>query len=367
MKDRRILFYAIGTRWMPSSRVRVYTIAKYLEERDRTVKIIPAFSDFFCRIRIDGKKNHLINILCVLNALPRLILFLLLVPYYRTIVIQKIQFPPVLLPFLLLLLKKRKVLFDLDDPIYRPHPAEKAKTSHDEERITVFRKNARLYDIIVVSTSALKEDMIRTFGFRNDFVAVCHDAVDTDYYKSFRHHTEMPVIGWVGTPPNSIYLKNVLPEIARLHEQGFCFSLYFCGADNELLSEVFPFQEDLHIESDKWSLERDRDIYDRLDIGLMPLHDDEWSRTKAGYKLMLYMSMEKIAVASDVGINRDIVDNGKNGFLVSKSDDWIPTLKTILTNYSGLERLRVEARRKIVSGNSVEHIGRRMVQIIGSI
>ena len=217
MKDRRILFYAVGTRRMPSSRVRVYTIAHYLARRERAVKIIPAFSDFFCRIHIEGrKKTPLMNIVSLLNALPRLILFLALIPFYRVIFIQKIQFPPVMIPILLHLLKKRKVVFDLDDLIYRQHPAKKSENGYYEKGIAIFRKNAELYDIIVASTPILKEDMIRTFGFSDDFIVVCGDAVDTDYYRSTGHHNKIPVIGWVGTPPNTIYLKDVLPEIVGL-------------------------------------------------------------------------------------------------------------------------------------------------------
>ena len=87
--------------------------------------------------------------------------------------------------------------------------------------------------------------MIRTFGFSDDFIVVCGDAVDTDYYRSTGHHNKIPVIGWVGTPPNTIYLKDVLPEIVGLYEQGFRFSLYFSGADKEMLSEALLYRKDL--------------------------------------------------------------------------------------------------------------------------
>ena len=61
-----------------------------------------------------------------------------------------------------------------------------------------------------------------------------------------------------------------------------------------------------------------------IDVGIMPLLDDEFSKMKGGYKLHLYMAAGKAVIASPVGINSLIVTRDNiNGYLAETDDDWL--------------------------------------------
>ena len=57
---------------------------------------------------------------------------------------------------------------------------------------------------------------------------------------------------------------------------------------------------------------------EEIDIGVMPLTDDQWSRGKCGFKGLQYMAMESATIMSPVGVNKQIINHGENGYLASR-------------------------------------------------
>ena len=64
----------------------------------------------------------------------------------------------------------------------------------------------------------------------------------------------------------------------------------------------------------------------------MPLKDDKWAKGKCGFKALQYMALEIPCVISPVGVNTEIIADGKNGFLAKEEQDWYEKLKTLLEN-----------------------------------
>ena len=147
-------------------------------------------------------------------------------------------------------------------------------------------------------------------------------------------------------------MKECIEDLLKLHDEGYAFRLFFCGADRNYIDNILENRIDCVYEN--WSLENEPAIYDSLDIGLMPLPDDVWSKGKGGYKLMLYMAMEKIAVASSVGINGIIANDGTNSFLLEPGESWYKKIKYVLDNYGNLALVRNAARIKICSDYSLK-------------
>jgi len=58
----------------------------------------------------------------------------------------------------------------------------------------------------------------------------------------------------------------------------------------------------------------------------MLLVETPWERGKSGFKLIQYMACGKPVVASPVGINTEIVDDGENGYVASDHDEWVGIL-----------------------------------------
>ncbi len=66
----------------------------------------------------------------------------------------------------------------------------------------------------------------------------------------------------------------------------------------------------------------------RYNVGIMPLPDDPNSRGKCGFKIIQYMAHGLIAVASNVGFNREIIEDGVDGFLCVDQEHF----ETVITN-----------------------------------
>ena len=92
----------------------------------------------------------------------------------------------------------------------------------------------------------------------------------------------------------------------------------------------------------------------QIDIGLMPLEDDSWSEGKCGFKIIQYLALGIPAVASPVGVNKTIVEDGHNGFLCVTEADWYRRLELLLQDPQLRSRLGEAGRRKMQQQYSIE-------------
>ena len=90
-------------------------------------------------------------------------------------------------------------------------------------------------------------------------------------------------------------------------------------------------------------------------IGIMPLADTIWSRSKCGFKLIQYMSCNLPAIASPVGINKEIIIENENGFLCTTKDEWINKIKFCIENKNTLDIMGSKAREIINNKFSLNH------------
>ena len=226
----------------------------------------------------------------------------------------------------------RPIVFDFVDPVYR--------TSQSPDRET--RKLRLRFDHMVDIASGIvtgNPSGYELASHRHDEVMNVVGPVDTDrYHPAPKPSRSEVVIGWIGTSATTRYLEVIAPALRRVADDRPHVRIELIGARHAPIGGV-P-----HV-SHRWSLKDEVALLQRFDIGVMPLPDDEWTRGKGGYKLLQYMAVGIPSVASPVGINADIIQPGRNGFLAATEDDWVARL-TELIDDNGLRRsLGTQARR----------------------
>ena len=219
--------------------------------------------------------------------------------------------------------KSSKILFDLDDAImYRssrsPHP-------HSLSRWLKFRWMVKGSDVVTVGNQFLKGEVLKVD--RQKKVFVIPTCIDTNLYPQKKKISNRPetILGWIGTKGNLRYLKKLEPVFETLHQR-------FHQVKLKIVSNDFYDSPSLPVVKKPWKLEDENVDLISFDIGLMPLNDDLWSRGKCGLKIIQYLSVGVPVVCTPIGINSDIVQEGKTGFWAMNHQEWVDHLSTLIQN-----------------------------------
>ena len=163
-------------------------------------------------------------------------------------------------------------------------------------------------------------------------------------------------IVWIGSPSTAHYLdllRETLKELAT-HTP---FVLRVIGASEVSIPGV-------EVETIAWTEDTEVDSISSCAVGIMPLEDSPWEKGKCGYKLIQYMACSLPVVASAVGANVEIVEDGKNGYLVRSTDEWVVALRTLLES----PRLRAEmgkaGRARVEENYCLQKTGPRLVELL---
>ncbi len=191
-------------------------------------------------------------------------------------------------------------------------------------------------------------------------VEVVPTVVDTNILKPIERieYSDKLKIGWIGTPTTwSEYLYPILPLLKELvKKEGGQINIMGAGKNVILDPTTCSFEE--------WSLERELPFLQSLDIGIMPLVDSPWATGKSGYKLIQYMACGLPVVASPVGVNREIVDHGVNGYLVENQQEWRTALKKLLCDKNLRKAMGFEGRKKVEKHYSLKVWGPRVSKML---
>ena len=120
-----------------------------------------------------------------------------------------------------------------------------------------------------------------------------------------------------------------------------------------IISDESPSESLDLFEFVKWNKATEIDDLLTFNIGIMPLSHDPWTEGKCGFKALQYMALGIPALVSPVGVNENIVDHGKNGFICRTDSDWKERLSYLLENRQELIKMGLEGRKKIEAEYSV--------------
>ena len=99
------------------------------------------------------------------------------------------------------------------------------------------------------------------------------------------------------------------------------------------------------------SEEREREFLREVDIGLMPLPDNAWTRGKCAYKALQYMAAGIPVVADDVGVSAEVIGHEQGGLIADSHGDWTDTICAAWPGTPGCARGSAsEGRERVARG-----------------
>ncbi|MFQ3575802.1 MAG: glycosyltransferase [Cytophagales bacterium] len=261
------------------------------------------------------------------------------------------------LEFLIRFVWKKKFIYDFDDAIWLPN------TSNENQWIKwlKFHQKTKLICKWAWKISVGNEYLADYTRQYNQRVIINPTTIDTEkmhnpqlYKKTLNTKT---VIGWTGSHSTITYLNSILPILKKL-EQEFEFEFLVISNKNpELELRSFKFL--------KWNKNTEMEDLLKMDIGLMPLSNDEWSMGKCGFKALQYMALEVPAIVSPVGINTQIIDHQINGFLCESDEEWLNALAELIRNKEKRDQMGKSAREKVINHYSVKSNRDNFLKILG--
>lgn len=168
-----------------------------------------------------------------------------------------------------------------------------------------------------------------------------HEAFDVDRPEPKQQGDPSVVLGWIGSPANLTYLRVLREPILRLTKRYQLKLVVVCAGPWE--PEWFGIA-DIPLIRCEWSLASEAASILDMDIGVMPVEDDEIGRGKCGFKALQFMSAAVPIVISPVGVNAEIVQPGVTGLLARTSGEWYEHLERLIADPALREKMGTAGR-----------------------
>lgn len=338
--SKRILFICLHRPdRSPSQRFRFEQYIEFLEEngyRCKHVFLLDAKRDkvFYSKGKVFQKALILLH---SLGVLIREAFF----KRYEIVFVQREAFMLGTSYFERRFAKRSKLVFDFDDAIWR---TQVGFNKSGNQALYFLKNPSKTADIIKASHLVIAGNrFLEEYALQyNEHVKIIPTTIDTDEY-AYAEQRDKPgvCIGWSGSFSTIIYVEQML-HIYKAIKDKYGERVYF-----KVIGDGSFKSSDPEIQGIPWRKETELEDLSEIDIGIMPLSDDEWTKGKCALKGLQYMALGIPTIMSPVGVNSDVVQHGENGMLASSDDEWITAISTLVEN-AGLRRSMGEKGRQTV-------------------
>lgn len=337
----KVLYLTKYSRNAASSRLRSYQYFPFLKAKGISVTVSPFFDEDYLIKLYSGKRIAKRKFLkFYLNRF----LTLFSVYKYDRIIIEKELFPYFFSWFeKILAVLNFNYIVDYDDAIFHNYDLSKSKLI----RFLFGNKinNVMKYSSCVVAGNSYLAKRANDSGAEK--IVILPTVIDIDaYYVKNKDAISKVAIGWIGSPSTFKYVKKYTTVLSKIL-QNKNVELHIVGAT-----------EDIGLGSNvkylKWTEETEIALISNFDIGIMPLENSPWELGKCSYKLIQYMGCGVPVVASAVGMNNEVVDEGLNGFLVQQEGEWLDKLSRLIADRALREELGKMGRKIVESRFSLQ-------------
>lgn len=265
------------------------------------------------------------------------------------VVVQRLLLNPVKLSLFKMFAKK--MVYDFDDAVMYGNKGESAT------RRNRFAAMVKASKAVLCGNSFLMEEAGK---YRRSDIHYMPTTVDIDEYPVKEHGGRKTfVVGWIGTRSTLRYLEGIRDLILSITDGGGIEFRVIADRPFGVHKQGITFQ--------KWNKDHEKMMLLDLDMGIMPAGDDTWSRGKCGLKLIQYMATGLPSITNPVGVSKEMVTDGVNGFLRTDPRGWEEAIRTLSGDLPMRARMGEAARKTAVERYSLQVWGKRFAEIVDSL
>jgi glycosyltransferase involved in cell wall biosynthesis len=338
-----------------SSRVRFYQYFPYLRAQGVEILSKPFFTNAYIQ---DLYAGHAPSIKELFSAYFRRLVVLARSSLFDILWVEKELLPMLPAGFeALLRVFKIPYVVDYDDAVFHrydmnPNPLIRMFLKHKIDHVM------RHAALVIAGNQYLADRAITAGAHR---VATLPSVVDVSQYALKSSAVESVFrVGWIGAPITVPNLELIRDAVTILHrEVDFQVILMGVGTAN-------PFPN-IPVTNLSWSEETELSIGEIFDVGVMPLIDGPFERGKCGYKLVQYMAGGIPVIASPVGVNRQIIEPGVNGYLAESTEDWLLALRDLMNNVQKCLEMGLAGRQKAEQMYNLQVTAPKLMNLLSSV
>lgn len=255
--------------------------------------------------------------------------------------------------------KKNKVVFDFDDSIWLLDTSPENKKfeflkNPDKTKINI--KHAHC----VIAGNSFLANYAKQF---NQNTVVIPTTIDSGFHipKPELRNKEKIVIGWSGSISTIKHFEIAIPALIEIQKK------YPNQIEIHVIGQGSYTHPEINVISKNWSATTEVDDLNSFDIGIMPLPDDEWVKGKCGLKGLSYMACGVATIMSNVGVNSEIIEHGKNGFLATSQEEWVNYLSKLIENNDLRHEMGQAGRETVVKNYSVNANKVKYLEVLKSL
>jgi len=240
-----------------------------------------------------------------------------------------------------------KTVFEMDDDLFHVPRHNPSFHFFDLTPIRrILKRHLTESDYIIASTAPLREEILRQTGRSPKEVFLCSNHLHPSIWSLWNFSaveklkSDKIVIGWQGSFTHDTDFKMALPALKSLMKKHSNVVVRLFGGvpfsiRGVLEGHQFEWREFVPFEYYPVTLFRLN-----FDIGLAPITDSKFNRSKSNIKWLEYSALQIPCVASNVFPYAKSISHGKTGFLATSQTEWEQCLEELIID---------EAKRKSIA------------------
>ncbi len=335
-----------------SSRMRILQFIPWFESNGITCE----YSLFIDDKMLEWKyKHNSYRFISLLIAYYRRIKIMLKAHHFNLVFIEKESLPFFSAIIEKILLHGVPYILDYDDAVFHNYDLSASAYIRFLYSRTIDKAMANA-NLVIAGNRYIAQHAIDA---GTSHVVIIPTVIDLNKYNlkcTYNTNSNLFKIVWIGSSSTSHYLDLIREPLIRINQK-YNIQLRIIGGNSYSIPNI-------NIDQYIWSESTEADLIKECDIGIMPLYNTPWEYGKCGYKLIQYMACGLPVVASPIGVNREIVRNGINGYLADDSDSWFEALSLLINSIETRKKMGEAGRKQVEEKYCIQRIAPKLINLL---